>query len=96
MKTAIRMMVCLMMAATSTAAFAGDTSQRSPASGEDPASSSGAKPTHVQASDDDAGAASLEPSQVRDEKQDDKEARNTKSIQEYNHRRFLEEVWTAP
>jgi hypothetical protein len=96
MKTAIRMMLCLMMAASSAAAFAGGGLQRSAASGEDWASSTGAKPTHVQASDEAVGAASGEPSQVRDQKQDDNEVRKTKSIDEYNHRRFLEEVWTRP
>jgi hypothetical protein len=97
MKTAIRMMVCLAMTATSTAVFA---------NGEGPASSSDADAKEVQASEresyaaakrhEDVGAASGEPLQVGDRKQDDKRAQNVESIDEYNHRRFLEEVWTRP
>lgn len=86
MKTAIRLAVCLVMAATSTAALAEDRDPTSTASGDQQAEQIDAGRNESE----DVGHGSGEPG--RSDARDEQEAMSQKRNQE----RFLTEVWTLP
>ncbi len=98
MKTAIRLVMCVAMAAASAAAFAGGEDQTSGTSEPKQGQTSDGyayAPTKGH-EDTEVGSATGEPSRAGAPKQDDKHGQSTDSLEEYNHRRFLEEVWTRP